>query len=154
MSSRWKGRNADAGEAADSGTSLVYTRWCVVTRCTNTKGTALSTSVHAAAFSLPFSRTKSEPLQTPAPGTIHSPSPTFAENDSTHVVDSPWRPPLLPVVVVRHKSSAVVYFPIALQRPFRPTTALALPPQTDSPRTRRHAERDIKHHVLYTSQDP
>lgn len=55
---------------------------------------------------------KSEPLQTPAPK--HDPHPTFTERDSTHVVDSPWRPPLLPVVAVRHKSSAVVSFPIAL----------------------------------------
>jgi hypothetical protein len=49
----------------------------------------------------------SEPLQTPAPR--HDPPihPTYTGNDSTHVVDSPWRPPLLPVVAVRHTKAVL-----------------------------------------------
>lgn len=78
----------------------------MLSRCTTTN----LLSPPPAAFSLCVS--KSEPLQTPAPQ--HDPHPTFTEDDSTHVVDSPWRPPLLPVVAVRHKSSAVMYSPIAL----------------------------------------
>jgi hypothetical protein len=53
-----------------------------------------------------------QPLQVqtspdPSPPARPTHHPTYTGNDSTHVVDSPWRPPLLPVVAVRHTKAAL-----------------------------------------------
>ena len=104
VSSRCEGRNADGGEAAGSGASRLCTRDGVLSRCTsNLLSPPRFTPLLSASLSLQVG--KSKPLQTPAPR--HDPHPTFTQSDSTHVVDSPWRPPLLPVVAVRHTKAAL-----------------------------------------------
>jgi hypothetical protein len=81
MSSRCEGRNADGGEAADSGASRLCTRDGVLSRCTsNLLSPPRFTPLLSASLSLQVG--KSKPLQTPAPR--HDPHPSHVHGERLH----------------------------------------------------------------------
>ena len=74
VSSRCEGRNADGGEAVDSGTSRLCTRGDgVLSRCTTSNLLSPPRFAPLLSASLLCCVSKSEPLQTPAPSTTHIP---------------------------------------------------------------------------------
>lgn len=118
MSSRCEGRNADGGEAADSGTSRLCTRDGVLSRCTTNLLSPPRFTPLLSALSL--SKLASPNLSRPQPpGTTH-PIPRSRRTTPPMSSPAPWRPPLLHVVLLRSGTKAALSCTVLSDSPVTP----------------------------------